>query len=132
MFILSQKNTVVWPVEWSEPKAGGSFEQHRFSAEYRILPQSRIDQIVARAKAAARGELSEAEAAALDQELLDEVFVTWSQVKNPDKSEFEDTPANRALLLDLPGMRSTLVAGYFQTLEGGPERKNSKPQRTTG
>lgn len=132
MFIPSKKNSVLWPVVYRTPKDGGGFEEHPFKADYKLLSQARIDTLFARAQAAARGDLSRAEAEQLDTELLQETFLGWTDVKNEDGSKFEVTSENKETLLQMPGMRAMLVAGFFEIINGAAERKNSKPPRSTG
>lgn len=151
MFIISNKATRPWPVEFNVPKDGGGFELHQFKAELRVLSQARVDEILGRSRAARRSEmarlqaavrglaaesvdaeLSAEECARLDQDILDEVFVTWSEVKNPDRSVFEDTPDNRAAFMSVHGLRSAIVTAWLQMVGVEGETKNSKPPRTTG
>lgn len=132
MFIPSRKTTVLWPVDYETPKDGGGFEGHTFKAEFKVLEQSRIDALFARAQQAARGLLDKDDAARLDADMVDEVFVGWQDIKNPDHTEYEVNAANRATLLQMPGMRATLLRSFYETLNGGAERKNSKPPRSTG
>lgn len=132
MFVPSKKSTVLWPVDYETPKDGGGFEQHTFKAEFKVLEQSRIDALFNRARDAARGLLDKEDAARLDADMVDEVFVGWADIKNPDHTDHEVTAANRAALLQLPGMRATLLRAFYETLNGGAERKNSKPSRSTG
>ncbi len=151
MFIISNQDTRRWPVEYRAPKNGGGFETYKFKAEYHVLPQGRIDAILARSRSAQRSEmsrmraalrgdapesvqteLSAEECAQLDQDILDEVFVTWHEVKNPYNSEYEDNPDNRAVFMPLAGMRSALVTAWLEMVGVAGETKNSKPPRTTG
>lgn len=132
MFVPSKKATVLWPVDFQTPRDGGGFDDHTFKAEFKVLEQSRIDALFARARDAARGLLDQADAAQLDADMVDEVFVGWTDIKNPDHTEYEVNAANRAALLQLPGMRATLLRAFYETLNGGAERKNSKPPRSTG
>jgi len=151
MFIISNSDTKKRQVEYLAPKDGDGFEKITFKAEFRVLPQARVDEIMARSRAASRSqmarvqaavrgqspysveaELSEEECARLDQDIMDEVFITWHEIKNPDRSDYEDTPENRAFFLSLVGIRSAIVSSWMEMVGVVGERKNSKPPRSTG
>jgi hypothetical protein len=134
MLIKSEKDTVLWPVTYSTPRDNGGFDDHTFKAEYRRLAQDRIDAFLTRVNAVVQSPSASAtaEAIAIDNDLLDEAFVGWADIKNPDKTEFEVNPTNREILRDLPGMRKALVLGWYETITGAAERKNLKTPRTTG
>lgn len=120
-FVLSQTPHYEWPVEYRTPIDGGKYKPSAFVAEFKRLPQSRLDEIF---KGATEDEVD-------DDAVLDEVLMGWSDIKDQEGNEFECTDANRRILLDLPGMRSTLLRAYFGSIEGAA-RKNSKRPRHTG
>lgn len=113
MFVLSQKTTYTWPVKYEYAKDDGRFEKTEFSAEFRRLPQSRLDEIH---KQARDGTLE-------DESLIDSVLIGWSGIKTADGDEFTVNEGNRAILLDLPGMRAAIINAYAASIAGAP-RKN--------
>lgn len=112
-FVLSQKSSYTWPVKYEYPKDGGRFEPVEFNAEFKRLPQSRLDEIH---KAAKNGTLE-------DISLIEEVLLGWSAIKTTSGDEFECNDANRSILLDLPGMRAAIVNAFAISITGAP-RKN--------
>ena len=45
MFVLKKGTSFKWPVSFSMPGDGGVQEEHSFDAEFKQLPQSRINKI---------------------------------------------------------------------------------------
>ena len=45
MFKLATINTVMWPVAVPVPQDGGTVKTQKFQAQFKMLPQTRLDQI---------------------------------------------------------------------------------------
>jgi hypothetical protein len=112
-FILSQKNSYTWPVKYEAAKDDGKMEKSEFLAEFKRLPQSRLDDYHARAK---KFEVD-------DTEFLAEVLLGWSGIKTVEGEEVAFNDLNKRILLDLPGMRAAIVNAYFGSVLGAG-RKN--------
>lgn len=112
-FILSQKASYTWPVKYDAPRDGGKYDRHEFMAEFKRLPQSRLDEIQKQAK----------DNAVNDGEFLDEILLGWSGIKDEQGEDVPFNEAARRIVLDLPGMRAAIVLAFFGSLEGAP-RKN--------
>lgn len=113
-FVLSNKQSYLWPVKYEAPRDGGKTDTFEFQAEFKRLPQSRLDEI--RKKADAR-ELT-------DDDLVAEILVDWKGIKTSEGDDFVCNDVNRRILLDEPGMRGAIVIAFFDSLRGAP-RKNS-------
>lgn len=113
MFVLSQKDHYTWPVKYEFPTDKGRYEKVEFIAEFKRLPQQRLDEF---AKMAKEDRLD-------DIALIDEVLTGWSGIKTADGQEFEYSEQNRTTLLELAGMRAAIVFSFIGSIGGAP-RKN--------
>lgn len=109
MFVLKTDPAYWWPVEYRTPKDDGKFEKVSFDARFKALPQSRLDELEAAAKAG--NDIP-------DAEFVDEIFTGWRGITTPAGEEAQVTPENRAVLLDLPGMRAAIILAYKDSLLG--------------
>lgn len=112
-FVMSQKASYTWPVKYEYPKDDGRFEKVEFTAEFKRLPQSRLDEIH---KCVLDGTLD-------DGTIIEEVLVGWSGIKTSTGEDFLSNDANRVILMDLTGMRAAIVTAYAASIHGAP-RKN--------
>ena len=112
-FILSQKSSYTWPVKYVTPKDDGKYEKSEFLAEFKRLPQSRLDEIQKQAR----------DQKVDDDEFIHEVLVGWSGIKTPEGEEVPFNEANRRVVFALTGMRSMILRAFFESIEGA-FRKN--------
>jgi len=94
------------PVTISEPVDNGYIDQ-KISVQFKIIPQSRINQVV-------KGELDESE------DIMDEVLVGWDDQAFRDDSDMP-IPYNaetKKIVLDVPYVRTALTKAYFQAING--------------
>lgn len=115
MLILGKSDSYKWPVTVEVPTDGGRFERAEFVAEFRRLPQSRLDEV----GQALRGDGEKIS----DADLAEEVLVGWDKVKDADGSPINFSAATRAAVLDISGVRTAVVQAFFESLAGG-RRKN--------
>lgn len=109
MFVLKTDAAYWWPVDYRMPTDAGKFEKVGFDARFKALPQSRLDELEAARKAGQ--DIS-------DADFVEEVFVAWRKITTPDGQEAQVTPENRAVLLDLPGMRAAIILAYQDSVVG--------------
>lgn len=115
MLILGKSESYKWPVTVEIAVDGGRYERAEFVAEFRRLPQSRLDEIAQTLRA--DGEII------TDAALAEEVLAGWDRIKDADGQPIPFTTANRAAVLDIPGVRTALVVTFFESVSGG-RRKN--------
>ncbi len=113
MFILSQKPSYTWPVKYVTATDHGKTQTSDFLAEFKRLPQSRLDEIYRTAQTETID----------DEAFIEEVLLGWSGIKDADGADVPFNGTNRRVLCDLPGMRAALVEAFFQSIRGAP-RKN--------
>lgn len=117
-FVLKQSDSYTWPVSIKLPANGGKRERQTFDAEFKRLPQSRINEIQRevqlRVSAAERGE-DNGEGIS-DQSIADEILVGWDGIVDGDGEPVPFSNAVKAQLLDVPMMAGSLVAAYFESL----------------
>jgi hypothetical protein len=119
-FVLKQSATYVWPVTFRMPTDGGKYEKQSFDAEFKRLPQSRINEVQvevqARLKAAERGEAFETDIS--DISIADEVLMGWAGVVDGDGDEVPFSETAKAELLNVPGLAGSIIEAYFESVQG--------------
>lgn len=117
-FVLKQSDSYTWPVSIKLPANGGKRERQTFDAEFKRLPQSRINEIQRevqqRVKANEKGE--DTGEGISDQSIADEILMGWDGVIDGDGEPVPFSNAVKAQLLDVPMMAGALVAAYFESL----------------
>lgn len=119
-FVLKQSATYVWPVTFRMPTDGGKYEKQSFDAEFKRLPQSRINEVQAevqaRLKAAERGEPSDVDIT--DISIADEVLMGWAGVVDGDGDEVPFSETAKTELLNVPGLAGSIIEAYFESVQG--------------
>ena len=119
-FVLKQSSSYVWPVTVKLPISGGKFEKQTFDAEFKRLPQARINKIQievqARIKSSERNET--ADDSISDQTIADEILIGWAGVLDEDGDEVPFSESMKQQLLDIPTMASAIIVAYFDSLTG--------------
>jgi hypothetical protein len=121
-FVLSKSATYTWPVRISLATDGGKQTVETFDAEFRRLPQSRINEIVRQARAAERGR-GDDEDQIEDQDAAREIIAGWDGVTADDGKEIPFSEAALAQLLEIPTVAGQIVKAWFESLKEG-KRKN--------
>lgn len=119
-FVLKQSSSYVWPVTVKLPISGGKFEKQTFDAEFKRLPQARINKIQievqARIKSSERNEATDDSIS--DQSIADELLIGWSGVLDEDGDEVPFSESMKQQLLDIPTMATAIIVAYFDSLTG--------------
>lgn len=110
--ILSQKESYTWPVKYITQKDGGTYDKFEFLAEFKRLPQSRYDQLLTQIRSPEVGNL------VTDDDLIREVFMSWSGIKKLDGQDFEVSDLNRRVLLEYQGMRAAILTAWWESMSG--------------
>ena len=122
MFVLKQTASYTWPVPLLIPVSGGRREKHSFDAEFKRLPQSRINEIAKLARATELGRASE-------DELLDdktaarEILIGWSGITDDSGKEVPFSEAALSQLLEIPTIAGQIIKAWFESMEVA-KRKN--------
>ena len=112
MFKLTQTTTYFWPVTVNLPMDGGKFDKQTFDAEFKRVPQSRLEEL---RKQVEEGKLN-------DADLVREVLVGWRGVSDGETEvQFSDTTL--AQLLDVPTVAGSVIYSFMESL-AGLKRKN--------
>lgn len=119
-FVLKQSSSYSWPVSVKLPADGGKFEKQTFDAQFKRLPQARINEIQVdvqtRIKAAERNE--PLEGGISDQSIADELLVGWEGVVDSDGDAVTFSETVKQQLLDIPTVASAIIVAYFDSLAG--------------
>jgi hypothetical protein len=121
-FVLSKSATYTWPVRITLATDGGKQTVETLDAEFRRLPQSRINEIVRQARAAERGRSEDGELIE-DQDAAKEIIVGWSGVTDDAGKEIPFSETALAQLLEIPTVAGQIVKAWFESLKDG-KRKN--------
>ena len=117
MFILKKEATFTHPIVFYTPGDGGSQNKETFDAVFKIIPQSRINEIGAKAQKKEK-ELKEGIMDGTDiSDLLiaDEILVGWEGITDGDK-EVPFTTATKKQVLDIAGLANLLVTEYLEVV----------------
>jgi len=111
MFKISHNATYFWPVTVELPADGGKFEKHTFDAQFKRLPQKRLDEIFDR------------NAEVKDSDVITEILVGWKGIVDDQGNEVVYSETNRDELLQIARVRSGILAAFLESLAGA-KRKN--------
>jgi len=115
MFILKKEATFTHPIVFTTPADGGTQKEETFDATFKIIPQSRINEIGLQAQQ----KKNEIENGIMDgteiSDLLiaDEILVGWDGITDGDKP-VPFTKATKKQVLDIAGLANLLVTIYFE------------------
>lgn len=114
MFKIAKDRRVTWPVTIPVPQSGGSVQKHKIEAEFDILGQSRLEEV-----------MQEDRNADQDAALLREVLVGWDGVAGENGEPMPFSAAALNDLVDIPYVRAALIRAYFEAASGNAAaRKN--------
>lgn len=114
MFILKKEATFTHPIVFYTPSDGGTQKEETFDAVFKIIPQSRINEIGVQAQKKQK-ELDEGIYDGVkisDYLIADEILVGWDGITD-GKEPVPFTPTTKKQLLDIAGLANILVEKYF-------------------
>jgi len=117
MFILKKEATFTQPIKFYTPSDGGIQKEATFDAVFKIIPQSRINEIREQADKKQK-ELNEGITDGeniSDVLIADEILVGWDGVTDGEK-EIPYSKATKKLILEFPMLANRLVEIYFAEL----------------
>jgi hypothetical protein len=100
------------------PADGGKREKATFSAVFKRLSQTRINEIQVEVQRRIKlGEAGEdVQGAISDVSLADEIMVGWDDVTDGDGEPVPFSKASKAQLLEVPMLASAIIEAYFESL----------------
>ena len=114
MFILKKEATFTHPIVFYTPGDGGTQKEETFDAIFKIIPQSRINEIGVQAQKKQK-ELDEGIYDGVkisDYLIADEILVGWDGITDGE-NPVPFTKATKKQLLDIAGLANILVEKYF-------------------
>lgn len=111
--LATQSDHITYPVTVECLDENGKLAPKKFKAHFARLPQSEIDDLIAKAQAK---EIT-------DNDLVDKVLVGWDDVVDDSGKPIEFSPAMRDRLLEIFPVRPSVVTAWFESLSGA-KRKN--------
>jgi hypothetical protein len=114
-FVLKQSASYAWPVPLLIPVDGGRREKHSFDAEFKRLPQSRINEIIKLARAL---ELGRGDDESLDDKTAArEVLIGWAGITDDAGKEVPFSESALAELLEIPTIAGQIIRAWFNSME---------------
>ena len=114
-FVLKQSASYTWPVPLLIPVDGGRREKHSFDAEFKRLPQSRINEIIKLARAL---ELGRGDDESLDDKTAArEVLIGWTGITDDAGKELPFSESALAELLEIPTIAGQVIRAWFNSME---------------
>lgn len=107
MFVLKSSPAVKWPIQIPMPTDGGTVERIEVTVEYKLLPQSRYEELKAH-----------------DKDLLKACVVGWNddafgqENANGEADPLPFSAENLAALIEYPFIRTGLLQGYWHAVAG--------------
>lgn len=111
MFKIAQSQTYKWPVSFQTPTDGQKYETQTFDAEFKRIPQSRLQ------------EIAKAGDAITSEDVVREVLVGWKGILD-DSGEVPFSVSALENLLEVPLLTSAIVNAFFDSISGAAKRKN--------
>ena len=115
MFILKKAATYTHPIKFYTPADGGIQNEQTFDAVFKILPQSRINEIGEQAQKKEK-ELKEGIIDGTnisDLLIADEILVGWEGITDGNEPVVF-TKSTKKQVLDIAGLANILVAEYLK------------------
>jgi hypothetical protein len=120
MFKLDDNEETIiknWPVIISVPQDGGAVQKNEISADYLLLPQDQLDDLLAASR--------ESEGGTTDADILRRVVIRVGGVADADGKTLDYMPELLERLIKIPFCRAALVTTYFEAASGKKaKRKN--------
>ena len=117
MFILKKEATFTHPIVFYTPGDGGTQKEETFDAVFKIIPQSRINEIGLQAQQKKK-ELDDGIIDGTDiSDLLiaDEILVGWDGITDGN-NPVPFTKATKKQVLDIAGLANLLVTEYLEVV----------------
>ena len=117
-FILEQSPTFNCPITIREVQDGGRLRTHQFTAIFRRLPQSRMEEVLVQYQAVkAAVKRDDAIEGFPTRAIADEILEGWEGITTPDGQPVEVTPSTKAQLLEVASVADALVSTWFDVHE---------------
>jgi len=118
-FTIKKRESYRWTIEHALEKREGKVESVTFDAEFKALPQKKIEELMEKARGLKIDDLT----------FLDEILVGWHGLDDARGEQAEAFPFNRenvrALLELYPGIGASLSKGWTDSVLGwAATRKN--------
>lgn len=104
MFVLNKDHSYTWPVTVKVPVAGGKHDGKQFTCRFRVVPQNRLQQILAEEE--------------VDAAMLHEALIGWDGVQDEAENPLPFNDENRDALLDIPYVAIAVARAYFESITG--------------
>ncbi len=108
MFKLAAKKTITWPVTVHIPQDGGKTTAATFHAEFEVLDQDELNELVLEGK-----------------DMVSEVLVGWKGVADEQGGEIAYSAEEKKKLIAITYVRNAILTAYGEVQQGrAAARKN--------
>ena len=117
MFILKKEASFTHPIVFYTPSDGGTQTKNEFDAVFKIIPQSRINEIGAKAQKKQK-ELEDGIIDGInisDSLIADEILIGWDGITDGNEP-VPFTKATKKQVLDIAGLANLLVTEYLEVV----------------
>lgn len=106
-FVIKKNKTLNISCAITEPNNVGGFDSYKVPLIFALLSQARIDAIIANVNDD-------------DINVMDEVLIGWGEgaFRNEDGTDLPFNAENKALVLDVPYVRNSMVQAFFTSIAG--------------
>ncbi|MCR9218926.1 MAG: hypothetical protein NXI21_01750 [Alphaproteobacteria bacterium] len=114
-FILAEEPRFTWPVEIRVPTESGTFQTQAIRAQFRVLPQSRLEEI-------ARARVDDQDT---NRSMIHEALIGWEarDVVDEDGAEIPFSEGVKDQLLDIPYVLIAMAKAYRDAVITGEKSK---------
>lgn len=120
MFKLDDNDEIIirnWPVIINVPQDGGGVQKHEITADYLMLPQDQLDDLIASSR--------ESEGGNVDADIVRRVVKRLGGVADADGKALDYTPELLEKMVKKSYVRLALTSTYFEAAAGKKaKRKN--------
>lgn len=115
--LLKRNPTFTWPISYRERTDGGRYRQHNFTAEFRRLPQSELEEIQLSYQRLKSDVSRDVPVDSIPtREICNRIWVGWSDIFEEDGTT--QIPYSQELkieLMEVEGLADVLVETYIES-----------------
>lgn len=115
--LLKRNPTFTWPISYRERTDGGRYRQHNFTAEYRRLPQSELEEIQLSYQRLKSDVSRDVPVDSIPtREICNRIWVGWSDIFEEDgTTQIPYSEELKRELMEIEGLADVLVETYIES-----------------
>jgi hypothetical protein len=115
--LLKRNPTFTWPISYRERTDGGRYRQHNFTAEYKRLPQSELEEIQLSYQRLKSDVSRDVPVDSIPtREICNRIWVGWSDIFEEDgTTQIPYSEELKRELMEIEGLADVLVETYIES-----------------